>query len=81
MDRKQHAKYIPWCPPPIGLVDQYMWENKNTNNRICQNGVSHPIYERNGDIHFSLPLEMYPPVNEVHPQIYAMKRWLMNDRN
>lgn len=69
MDRNLHKKHIPKCPPNVGLVDQYMWDVKDTNSYPCRNGVSHPIYDCDGLIHYSLPLHMYPRVSEVHPQI------------
>jgi hypothetical protein len=62
-------RYIPTCPSQIAVVDQYMWPTKDTANHICNNGISHPIYNCKGDIHFSLPLEMYPKVGKLHPQI------------
>lgn len=69
MDRHLHTKYVPSCPRNIPLVDQYMWDTKDTNTYLCRNGVSHPIYDCKGWINFSLPLEMYPRIGEVHPQI------------
>lgn len=69
MDRNLHKKYIPNCPKNIALVDQYMWNTKDTSSYGCQSGLSHTIYNCNGDISYSLPLFMYPPVNKIHPQI------------
>jgi len=85
MEKNLHKKYIPTCPRNIGIVDQYSWANKDTNDYMCNNGISHPIYDCNGDIQFSLPLEMYPPVNRIHPQIKMVKRshlnWRDSERN
>jgi len=69
MDRHFHAKHIPCCPPNVGMPDQYMWPVKDTNKYPCRNGVSHPIYDCEGSIHYSLPLHQYPRISEVHPQI------------
>ena len=69
MDRDMHKKHPPCCPQNVGMPDQYMWPVKDTNTYPCRNGVSHPIYECNGNIHYSLPLHMYPKVNKVHSQI------------
>lgn len=81
MDRNLHPKYIPKCPRNIGVVDQYSWEHKDTNDYMCENGISHPIYDCNGWVQFSLPLELYPPVNSIHPQIDMVKRMHLNWRN
>lgn len=53
--------------PPI--VSQYMWPELDQTERVCNNGISHPIYACNGNVSYTLPLDMYPPVNGVHPQI------------
>ena len=80
MDRHLHPKYYPKCPRNIGLVDQYSWTDKDTNEYTCQNGISHPIYDCNGWIQFSLPLDMYPPINDIHPQIKMTKKMHLNWR-
>ncbi|HSA76092.1 MAG TPA: hypothetical protein VLE02_00985 [Nitrosarchaeum sp.] len=67
-------RYIPTCPSHIAPVDQYMWATKDTSQHICNNGISHPIYNCKGDIHFSLPLHMYPKVGEIHSQIQPVSR-------
>lgn len=74
MDRHLHRKYYPVCPNNVPLVDQYMWREKDSTPRSCYNGVSHPIYDCKGWIHYSLPLEEYPKVNEIHPQISMVSR-------
>ena len=74
MDRSSHLKYIPECPRNPGIVDQYMWPQKDTTKYMCYNGISSPIYDCKGDISFSLPLEEYPPVHAVHPEIELIKR-------
>jgi hypothetical protein len=69
MERDGHVRHIPFCETRVPLVDQYMWPEKDTTERICHNGVSHPVYACNGVISRTLPLDMYPKVNEVHPEI------------
>ena len=80
MDRNLHMKHVPVCPRNIGIVDQYSWAEKDTNKYACYNGISHPIYDTKGWINYGLPLEMYPPVDAVHPQIAMVKRGRMNYR-
>ena len=80
MDRTSHAKYYPEAPRHIALVDQYMWPVKDTNKYMAFNGISHPIYSCTGNINYTLPLEMYPPVNDVHPQIKMIRRMHLNQR-
>ena len=70
MDTTSHRRYIPFCETRIPIVDQYAFPEKDTTERICQNGVSHPIYSCRGEISRTLPLTMYPKVNEIHPQIF-----------
>lgn len=74
MDRHSHPKYIPDCPRNPGIVNQYMWPQKDTNKYMCYNGISKPIYDCTGSINFSLPLEDYPPVHGIHPEILLVKR-------
>ncbi len=81
MDRHLHKKYNPQCPRQAAIVDQYMWKDKDTTYYKCYNGISHPIYDCKGWINYSLPLEKYPLVNEVHPQIAMTRRMHMNYRN
>ena len=73
MDRTYHRKHIPFCSTRIAQCDQYMFPEKDQTEPVCENGVSHPIYSCNGWISYTLPLEMYPRVNEVHPQIAMSK--------
>jgi hypothetical protein len=47
---------------------------------MCENGISHPIYDCNGWAQFSLPLEMYPRRNQIHPQIKMVKKMHLNWR-
>ncbi len=81
MDRNLHKKYIPNCPRQAAVVDQYSWPQKDTNQYMCYNGISHPIYDCKGDINYTLPLEMYPKVGAIHPQIGMVKRPHLNFRN
>ena len=74
LERNHHRRHVPFCPSRIALVDQYMFPEKDTTERLCENGISHPIYACNGDISRTLPLDMYPEVNEVHPQIRQSSR-------
>lgn len=69
VERDHYRRHIPMCVTRPALVDQYMWPEKDSSDRVCENGVSHPIYACNGHISRTLPLDMYPMVNEVHPQI------------
>ena len=80
MDRHQHKKYVPQCPRHAAIVDQYMWEEKDTTKYMCYNGISHPIYDCKGYVSFSLPLEEYPVVDQIHPQIQMTRRMHMNFR-
>lgn len=81
MDRDPGAtRYIPNCPRNIAPVDQYMWKDKDTNQYMCQNGISHAIYDCKGMINYTLPLEEYPPVDRVHPQIEMTRRMHMQWR-
>lgn len=69
VDRDQHARHIPYCETRIALVDQYSFPEKDSTQRICHNGVSHAIYACNGTISRTLPLDQYPIVGTIHPQI------------
>lgn len=70
MDRSSHKRYMPYCETRYALVDQISFPEKDTTERTCQNGLSHPIYSCRGEISRTLPLTMWPKVNEIHPQIY-----------
>lgn len=69
MERFLHKRHIPYCQTRVAVVDQYMWPEKDTTERTCNNGISHPIYACDGTVSRTLPLDMWPKVNEVHPQI------------
>jgi hypothetical protein len=69
MDRTSHKRHVPLCTTRIHPVDQYMFPEVDTQERVCENGVSHPIYSCNGEISRFLPLDMWPRVNEIHPQV------------
>ncbi|HMP28282.1 MAG TPA: hypothetical protein PKD85_01695 [Saprospiraceae bacterium] len=69
MDRTSHKRHVPYCTTRIHPVDQYLMPEVDTRERTCQNGMSHPIYSCNGEISRFLPLDMWPKVNQVHPQI------------
>ena len=80
MDRAYHKKHVPQCPRQAAIVDQYMWAEKDTNKYRCYNGISHPIYDCKGQISYSLPLEEYPQVGKVHPQIGMTRKMHLNWR-
>jgi len=80
MDRHLHKKYIPQCARHIAIVDQYMWDKKDTNSYTCINGISNPIYDCKGWINYTLPLDMYPRVNEIHPEIMESRNYHLNKR-
>jgi hypothetical protein len=71
MDRNYYQfNQVPVCPSNVELVDQYMWDRKDTTRYRCVNGPATPVYSCNGDIARQLPLHMYPKNNnQVHPDI------------
>jgi hypothetical protein len=69
MDRNMHVKWIPLDRGRIAPCDQYMFPEMDKTERLAENGVSQPIYACNGTLSYTLPLHMYPKVNQVHPQI------------
>ena len=69
MERNWSRKWIPFCPTRYAQVDQYSFPEKDTTERHSFDGLSHPIYSCNGWVSYTLPLGMWPKVNEVHPQI------------
>jgi hypothetical protein len=73
MDRTAHKKWIPFCPTQIPQVDQYSFPIKDPGEYYCHNGVTYPIYDSDGNISYTLPLDMYPKVNSIHPQVLRSK--------
>jgi hypothetical protein len=73
MDRNLHKRHIPYCPTQVALPNQYSWPEKDGSTRLCHNGLSAPIYQCNGEIHYSLPLHQYPGVSQIHPEVLASK--------
>jgi hypothetical protein len=69
MDRDRHPLHIPVAKERIPLVDQYMLPHKDSRDYSSTNCVTHPIYDCNGKIKYSLPLEMYPTANHNHPYV------------
>jgi|SRR5271155_3114515 hypothetical protein len=69
IERDRYKRHIPFCETRIALVDQISFPEKDTTERICHNGVSNAIYACDGTISRTLPLHMYPKVNQIHPQI------------
>ena len=64
MDRNYYAyNQVPVCPNNIPLLDQYLYDNKNTTTYRCVNGPATPIYDCQGNIARQLPLYMYPKNN------------------
>jgi len=80
MDRNTHPLYRIQCPRNIGLPNQYMWPQKDTNKYMCYNGISHPIYDCDGNVNYTLPLDQYPPEHGIHPQIAMVRRMHLNYR-
>lgn len=82
MDTTGHLRYIPVCPPAVALVDQYNWKDKDAKLEygLCNNGIGQPIYNCQGNISRSLPLEMYPKVNEIHPEVRMMQNYIYDKR-
>lgn len=80
MFRDNYKKYVPTCPKTIPVVDQYMWKDRDTNQYNCNNGVSHAIYDCQGNVSYTLPLDMYPPGGDIHPQIPLSNRMHFNYR-
>lgn len=77
MDRTRAMKYVPPCSNKPALPDQYMRAVKDTNDYPCVNGVAGPIYDCNGNINYTLPLDRYPNWYQIHPEIrLAQKRML-----
>jgi hypothetical protein len=74
MDRNLHVKHIPVCKQNVPPVSQYMWPVRDTNIYMCENGIYNHIYDCDGNINYSLPLEMYPHLNKIHPEVYSLKR-------
>lgn len=79
-DRDLHRKYYPDATQKIGVVDQYMWAEKDTNEYPANNGVSRPIYSCSGNISYSLPLSEWPKLGTVHPEIRMTRRQHLNLR-
>lgn len=78
MDRKSHPKHFPILTPAKPYVDNYL---KGTPRFSAHDpypplntGLSQPIYDVYGDVNFSLPLDMYPPANDLHRQIILHNR-------
>ena len=69
MSRDQHRRHVPFCESRVAIVDQYMWPEKDTTERLCHNSLSHGIYNCRGELSRTLPLDMYPRVEQVHPQV------------
>lgn len=78
MDRKSHPKHHPFFTKSKPYVDNYL---KGTPKFIgydpytpLNSGLSQPLYDVYGDINFSLPLDMYPPVKDIHRQVILHHR-------
>lgn len=70
MERENMYRHNIWCSVRVAPVDQYSWSKKDNTERICENGLSRPIYGANGVISYMLPLEHYPPnFQAIHPDI------------
>lgn len=69
IERDRYLRHVPFCVTRPAIVDQYMWPEKDTTERVCVNGMSNPIYNSRGEISRFLPLEKYPLVGEIHPEV------------
>ena len=57
----------PYQPDYVAIVDQYKWRVKDTNQyHQDNNGIGMAIYDVNGEISRTLPLDQYP---QIHQQI------------
>lgn len=78
MDRKSHPKHHPTLIPPRPYVDNYMEGTPRFQGydpyHALNTGVTQPIYDIQGNIAYSLPLDMWPPTNGVHRQIVQLQR-------
>lgn len=73
MDRSNFGKVVPLCPRNIAIVDQYMWNHKDTNVYPCMDGMAVAIYDCTGNVNFALPLDKYPRGGQVHPELYPLE--------
>lgn len=70
MERNLMYRHNVYCGTRVALVDQYSWPQKDSTERICENGVGFPVYGADGLISYMLPLERYPKdANKIHPDI------------
>jgi hypothetical protein len=82
MDRYSHPKHYATFIPAKPPVDCYLRGcNENVEHYpILDTGISRPIYDLNGNIHFSLPLEDWPPENDYHREVYLMRQRAQDPR-
>jgi hypothetical protein len=71
MDRNNYRyNHVPATPRRVALVDQYMWPVKDTTAWRAVNGWQMPVYDCQGNIHRTLPLDKYPVDNgRPHPWV------------
>jgi hypothetical protein len=79
VDRNSHPKYFPTFVPANAPVDSYL-QGWNYNAPpgyypILNTGLSQPIYNLNGNIHRSLPLENWPNAMSYDNQGFLMDRY------
>ncbi len=78
MDRTQHPKHYPTVTPSRPYVDNYIQGTPRFSAHDpyppLNTGISQPIHDVYGNIAYSLPLEMWPPVNGYHYQIAKLRR-------
>ena len=78
MDRRSHPKYIPTFVPALPPADTYLsGRDENwTAYSLLNTGMSAgSVYDLNGNINYTLPLEQYPPINGYHVQAHLMDRY------
>jgi hypothetical protein len=77
MERNSHPKHIPTFIPAQPPVDLYIKgrSEDDTAYPILNTGITRPIYDLNGSLHYTLPLDQYPLENDFHKEVYLMQRY------
>jgi hypothetical protein len=76
MENRTHPKHYPTVTPTRPPVDLYLSgrSENDTAFTILNTGLSRPIYDLNGNVSRQLPLENWPLENDLHPEVYLMRR-------
>lgn len=77
MDRHSHLKHLEMFLPSVPPVDTFL-QGRNegfTSYPILNSGLTSTIYDFNGNINYTLPLEDWPPINDYHRDVYLMQRY------